>query len=307
MNTVCVLMSTYNGEKYIKEQLDSVLSQQNVELSVLIRDDGSKDRTIEIINNYIRDNSNIRLITGKNIGPALSFLELLKEAQEANYYAFCDQDDYWKEEKLDKAILMINKNGFGDLPILYYSNLTLTDEKLDVITNTSIRFRSNKKTDKYIPLVDNLGTGCTMVMNKRLAELLISHMPNDITMHDAWCNIVCSLFGKVIFDNNSYIMYRQHGNNTIGMDVDKNLAENAKVHLSRIKDTSLQPRFMNAVSLWKCFGNELSKEDKQKIYEIISYKDSLFRRLRLLFDFSIHSYSFIKDIKYRLLILFGEI
>lgn len=307
MSTVCVLMSTYNGEKYLKEQLDSVLSQKNVELNVVIRDDGSKDRTIEIIKNYVKDNSNIRLITGNNIGPALSFLELLKEAPETEYYAFCDQDDYWKEDKLYKAVLMINNNEFGDLPALYYSNLTLTDEKLNIITKTSIKYRSNKKTDRYIPLVDNMGTGCTMVMNKKLAELIISHMPNDITMHDAWCNIVCSLFGNVIFDTNSYIMYRQHNNNTIGMDVEKSITENAKMHLSRIKDTSLQPRFKNAASLWDCFGDELSKEDKEKIYEIISYKDSLFRRFRLLFDFSIHSYSFIKDIKYRLLILFGEI
>lgn len=105
--TVSVLMSTYNGAKYIREQIDSILNQKDVNVELLIRDDGSSDNTAEICKEYQKKNTNIRFYQGENIGVGKSFMELLKKAPEADYYSFSDQDDVWLEDKLSRAVKMI--------------------------------------------------------------------------------------------------------------------------------------------------------------------------------------------------------
>ena len=95
MNKILILMSTYNGEKYLSEQLNSLLLQENVNIKILIRDDGSTDNTHKILNFYSSNYPNISWYTGENKGPALSFMDLLFNAPESDYYAFCDQDDVW--------------------------------------------------------------------------------------------------------------------------------------------------------------------------------------------------------------------
>ena len=307
MDRVCVLMSTYNGERFLRDQLESILHQCNVEVSLLIRDDGSTDSTIGIIDEYIRKYQNIRLIKEKNVGPAMSFLELLREAPDADYYAFSDQDDFWMKEKTCEAIQKIREQGDMNQPILYYSNLTLTDSKLKPIRTTKIKAVKSEGNNRYIPLVDNNATGCTIVMTYALRKIIIDSLPSKVTMHDAWCNMVCSLFGKVVFDERSFIYYRQHENNTIGMDTTHNLKKNVLLHLQRVKNKKLQPRLMNAESLLACFGKTLDEKDRRKIQKIVNYKNSLAEKINLLFDFSIHSFSVAKDLRYRLLILLGEI
>ena len=100
MDKVQVLLSTYNGEKYLQEQIESIIRQEDVEISLLIRDDGSCDKTIEIIENLKRKNSNIIYYSGNNLGPARSFMDLINKSGNFDYYAFSDQDDVWKSKKL---------------------------------------------------------------------------------------------------------------------------------------------------------------------------------------------------------------
>ena len=104
---VSVLMSTYNGEKYIREQIESILNQKKVKVHLLIRDDGSQDSTIEIVKEYANKYPNVSVYAGKNIGIGNSFMELLRNAPEADYYAFADQDDVWLDGKLERAIELI--------------------------------------------------------------------------------------------------------------------------------------------------------------------------------------------------------
>ena len=114
-------MSTYNGEKYIDEQIDSVLAQKNVRVDLLIRDDGSKDETVRIIKRYCEKFDNIKFYEGPNLKPARSFLNLIETAElNYDYYAFCDQDDVWHEDKLYQAIEKIGKKKDSQKPILYY-------------------------------------------------------------------------------------------------------------------------------------------------------------------------------------------
>ena len=106
---VSVLMSTYNGEKYLHEQINSILGQQGVEIHLLIRDDGSSDGTVEICKEYAKKYNQITFYQGENLGVGKSFLDLLKHAPDADYYSFADQDDVWLEDKIIRAVTMIKK------------------------------------------------------------------------------------------------------------------------------------------------------------------------------------------------------
>lgn len=305
MDTVVVLMSTYNGEKYLVEQIDSVLKQKDVFLNMVIRDDGSTDKTIKIIKDYTERYDNVKLIIGKNLGPSQSFLTLLSIAPDADFYAFCDQDDYWKDRKLIEAIKIIKSNSVIDEPVLYYSNLVVTDSKLKPC-RLALK-QGNKVPGKYSSLIDNQVTGCTIVMNRSLVKIIRYKRPKECTMHDTWCNIVGSFLGKVIYDENSYIFYRQHESNVIGMSKKRKYIGNIKEHIWRLKNREMKPRLRNAQNFYYCFSNFLTVEEQKKIKKIIFYKKNMVSKLRLLFDYDIRSYSIIGDIKYRLLILMGKI
>ena len=186
-------MSTYNGERYIREQIDSVLAQREVDVSLLIRDDGSCDDTVKIINDYIRKHRNIYLEEGVNCKSAKSFMELLRIAYSSyttyDYYAFCDQDDIWKPEKLIEAVKVLY-NKASSKPMLYIGSYQMVDSDLNEIDT------QQKKTSINLPsaIVSNAATGCTMVFNKTLLEKVVSKSPDYIIMHDYWVYLVCLCF-----------------------------------------------------------------------------------------------------------------
>lgn len=210
METVAVLMSTYNGESYLREQVESILSQKDVDVELVIRDDGSTDGTIDIINELSRDYSNIHFITGQNMGYANSFLTLLKYDIEADYYAFADQDDVWEESKLANAINKIRLRPYS----VYASALQIVDENLKPI--------SYKKYSNYRATVGSVLSrirlaGCTMVFGDDLKKK-IEYLLDDIIEfnkfnygHDAWIMLLALLnSGDIVVDGNSYIKYRRH-------------------------------------------------------------------------------------------------
>ena len=125
MKKVQILMSTYNGEKYVDEQINSLLQQDHTNLEILIRDDGSKDSTVSILEEYNREYPNIKLIIDENKGVISSFFELaMKASEEADYFAFCDQDDYWKPQKISRAVNLLEKES-PNTPLLYFSRWKL--------------------------------------------------------------------------------------------------------------------------------------------------------------------------------------
>ena len=134
METVQILMSTYNGERYIREQIDSFLQQTYPLINILVRDDGSSDGTIAILEEYAEKYDNITYYKGNNLGVIQSFLQLLRDSDDAaTYYAFADQDDVWLPEKIEKAIEMLENNTETSMPLLYCSDVYVTDENLNVI------------------------------------------------------------------------------------------------------------------------------------------------------------------------------
>ena len=128
MEKVAVLMSTYNGEQFLREQLDSILDQENVDLNLYVRDDGSNDHTIDILSEYADKHSNVHFYRGdKNLGACGSFLELLSKEYDADYFALADQDDIWDKDKISVAIEKL-KTLPADKPALYHSNLRIVDQ-----------------------------------------------------------------------------------------------------------------------------------------------------------------------------------
>ena len=214
MYKVAVLLSTYNGSKYIKEQIDSILSQEGVNIDIYIRDDGSTDETVNIIYEY--KSNNIFLTEGKNIGVGNSFMELLYSVPEIyDYYAFADQDDIWSEKKIRIAIEVLQKNKKH----LYASNQELIDKSGKSL---GLRYEKNKiiHLNPIAILEQNQIAGCTMVFDGFLKRQLDLNQPSKELLanriHDVWVAMVASLFDSIIYDERAFIKYRQHDDNVVG-------------------------------------------------------------------------------------------
>jgi len=224
MEKVCLLLSTYNGGKYLQEQLDSIFSQQDVEVLLVVRDDGSSDNTLDILKFNIENGQNILMPSELNgyhckNGIGSSYMQLLRYAlnnyESYNYFGFADQDDVWLSQKVIKAISMLDEK--NNPSKLYFSKKIIVDENLQVCGEDVVRFQNN--------LCDYLSTndasGCTMVFSKRLAEIILSNQ-NILQMpfyHDVDVfNIATVSDTDIVLDNNSYILYRQHGSNDVGVN-----------------------------------------------------------------------------------------
>jgi len=213
MEHIVVLMSTYNGEQYLKEQIDSVLQQTGCQVSLLVRDDGSTDGTVSLLEQY-REQGKLEFYIGRNVGPAYSFLDLLYHAPEAEYYAFADQDDVWDADKLATAVAALKAH---PTPAIYHSNARLISADGEEVG----RLLHEKDYElNYLTLLCSGGLlGCTLVFNRSLLVTIIAkERPAAIRMHDYYLGAVCmSVGGSAIYDPVPHLCYRQHGGNTIGV------------------------------------------------------------------------------------------
>ena len=300
MPTVTVLMSSYNGDKYISEQIESLLEQKGVEIRIVIRDDGSKDQTNNILSEYSSKCSEIILIKGDNCGAEESFNRLCKyavEEESSDYYAFCDQDDVWDEDKLSVAINSLK--GFDNtLPLLYFSNLKMVDENLNYIRD----FYSKDEVfiDKSKTLVQIFTYGCTCVFNRKALEYYCQVEPQS-TFHDNWIYCICSYLGKVIYDPCGRIQYRQHENNLSGHRV-TGLTLLA-YRIKRLFKGNLGHNFETMAKQMLKFANEFQTADLKTIQRVATYRSNMMSKLQLLFSASYTTGHLVKDlcIKYRIL------
>lgn len=258
MKEVQVLLSSYNGEKYIREQLDSILAQENVAVKLLVRDDGSTDKTVEILKAYEEANDNIRVLYGENLGVIHSFFTLIEEAEEAEFTAFADQDDVWLPEKLFRAVSALEEQK-SELPLVYCSAKQLVDEQLQPL-RSGIRY-GTVTPDFGNALVENMCTGCTCVINREMQQLLKGRTPDFTVMHDFWIYLVGSCFGRVLYDKESYILYRQHSGNELGAA--SSLLENYKRRIKNFKKHRGQLT-RQAKELLRLYEKELSGDDKKR-------------------------------------------
>jgi glycosyltransferase involved in cell wall biosynthesis len=218
---IAILMATYNGEKYICQQIDSILSQTCKDWELYIHDDGSTDNTRAAVESYVEKyQDKIHLIDGKSTGGAKYNFFYLFGQVEAPYYMTCDQDDVWLDKKIeltyDKMLTIENK---ADVPCLVYTELRVVDRELNTIADTMSGYQSldcHKRTINQF-ILQNSVTGCTMMVNRTLRDkmLRITDIDNTI-MHDWWAALVAAQFGKTAFIDEPTILYRQHGDNSLG-------------------------------------------------------------------------------------------
>lgn len=268
--TVCVLLSTYNGEKFLREQLESVFAQEDVNVQLFVRDDGSKDSTIEILKEY-EQKGMLSLTAGQNIGFAKSFSWLIKNAPEADYYACCDQDDVWLPRKLINGVEYLDSKD-NSIPQLYFTTLIVVDEKLKEITRKTVTNYHNEVKNRLAEnLVMNMISGCTTIFNNKLREAY-SKIPSDLVhVHDYTLNALASALGEVYLSRDSQILYRQHANNAYGFNRGK--LRNIIMSMKNFFRHELKSiRYREALNLKFYFYDSLKEEDKKFVQLISRYK-----------------------------------
>ncbi len=213
-----ILMATYNGEKYLKEQIDSILEQTNQDFRLLISDDMSTDNTRAILNDYVStDNRVVVFLQNKNLGPVKNFEYLMKKV-ESSYFMFADQDDIWQKDKIEQSVRKLEETNSD----LVYTNLQVVNENLDVMYPSYWKLKGfEKKAKKFHHFeslyLNNYITGCTMlVKSKWIDKILPLPQKSNYILHDYWTALVVSKFGKIDFIEKPLVKYRQHVNNRIG-------------------------------------------------------------------------------------------
>lgn len=299
MKEVQVLLSSYNGEKFIKEQIDSILAQKDVAVKLLVRDDGSVDGTVKILKQYEEAHDNIRVLYGENKGVIESFFALIEEAGEAEYTAFADQDDVWLPGKLFRAVSVFTEEE-KELPQVYCSAKQLVDEQLNPLPE-GIRY------GKVVPdfgnaLVENMCTGCTCVINREMLRLLKGRKPEFTVMHDFWIYLVGSGFGTVIYDTESHILYRQHSGNELGAA--SSPVENYKRRVKNFKKHRGQLT-RQAEELLRLYGAELPEDKKELAEELVQAKKNCRIRRKLVKEGKVFRQRKSDDVIMKILLLLG--
>lgn len=292
---VQVLMSTYNGEKYVEEQIRSIEENRkdDIEIYLIIRDDGSSDRTIEIIENLIVESKVcIRLIRGENLGPPRSFLELIRIASSSDLYFLCDQDDVWDARKI-QVIANTGKNR-KEIPQLYISGYYLANEKLDIMRECNYE---NKVINTLLQILfANIAPGCTMAFNDMLLQELKKDMPKDVPMHDIYILITAYCTGEINYVKEPLMYYRQHGNNTEGV-------QSKKINWKRVLQK--QKKLLTyeggyTVELARYVQSEysqiLSVAEMKKLQLVLEYKNSLQIKFRLMKQKEIYYHNIRSDL-----------
>lgn len=210
---VNVLLSTYNGEEYLRCQLDSLLAQDYGNFTVFVRDDGSRDATASIIREYALKDGRIIFMNdpgegqkAENLGYKGSFWTLLRQSPEADYYSFCDQDDFWEHNKISRGVAALQEYD-RSIPLLYSSSFDYYDENLQwsghpALPSVPVQF---KDVLFYTPAF-----GFTIMINGKLRETALSASDLTDIPHDCWCEKIAALFGKFVFDPAKTAKYRRH-------------------------------------------------------------------------------------------------
>ena len=283
-------MSTYNGAQYISQQLESIYNQKGLDeyvLNLFIRDDGSKDDTVDVIHSW-ENRLSIDLIEGNNIGARESFFFLLKNAPASDYYAFCDQDDYWHEDKLCTAINHMSKEG-----VLYFSNIEYVDTKGNKIGKNLLANDFELSLERI--LMCNPANGCAMVWDRQLHETITKIPEDTFTMHDEYVCTLAYLFGSVFYDSNSTMDYRIHESNVTQSDSIKKKYKLWKEIWFGRKQYSLDKRAKMLLHY------KLKDEDRKVLVALSEYKKGI-NRIILMRHYSCENPGIERSFRLRMLI-----
>lgn len=295
---VNILLSAYNGEKFIVEQIESLLNQTYKNIQIYVRDDKSTDCTLAILQKY-EEMSKIKLISGENLGFCSSFFELLQDSEEGDYWSFCDQDDIWYKEKIERAVRFLEEyKGKKDVPLLYYSysrmiNQNGIDLGIQSPPNNSVCFRRM--------LTGTLGVGFSMVINRQLREAMLECDASKVGSHDWLAGAIALGLGDVIIDEHVSAIYRRLESSVTRVTFGKRV----EWFFKTLKDGGEVQARNNEFS--KVFYNRLSKENQRYISLFDKEKYSLKNSVIKSFYPKQWRPSFSSEIVMRILMLCGKV
>lgn len=304
MSKILVLLSTYNGAKYLCDQIDSIIAQKDADVTILIRDDGSSDHTIELLQSYHKKfHDKIILELADNVGCTGSFFTIMKLAAEKyvdyDYYAFSDQDDVWLPDKMSvaaKALDAVDNN-----IKLYYCCPELVDSKLNPIKSNPLTAK-NTLEEAFIlqPAI-----GCSMVFSKDLLKKAAIVNPADVNIHDAWIFKVClALGGEIVYDPTPHILYRQHSSNAIGRT--QGFRKKWRRRFKLFFDSKCI-RSGQAKLLLSTYNLEIPQKEKAVLLKISNYHNSLKDKGKIIFNNSFTSNYRLHNLMFKIAILFGKL
>lgn len=273
MPLITVAMSTYNGEAYVSEQLDSVLGQTVDDFSVLVRDDGSSDGTVAILEEYER-RGDIKLIRGNNVGVVRSFLDLLESVPpDAEFVSFCDQDDVWHPDKIERALEVLAPRNQA-IPQLYCSEYTFCDASMVPQGKSHLNRRG---VDFPKMLFENMVSGNTTVINRALVDRIVEAGSEGVYCHDWWLALVATSIGDLTFDDRSTLEYRRTGSNASPTG-----ANPLQLLRYRVRTFFEQGQLVNITNqlrrLYELYANEMPTE-KRRLLERVLFEGRLSKAL----------------------------
>ncbi|WP_296876975.1 glycosyltransferase [Thomasclavelia sp.] len=301
---ILIMMSTYNGEKYINKQVDSILNQKTcLAINLLIRDDGSTDNTPDILKEYASQYKNIEIVLDRNIGCNRSFFKLIQLAKDFDYYAFSDQDDIWLENKIQSAINEIDKLD-SNIPILYGSSSYIMKNEISTGKETRKKIRP---INFYNTIIQNFLPGHSQVMNRAMIDILKQSKNinfDKIYMYDYWICNVAAIFGNIIFDNNSHTLYRMHDQNVLGYGNNKiNWTIN---RLKKVRKGELTKQAIQINYFYEYYNDQLSNEQKDEIENFLKAKKIFYKRINYALSSKFYRQSKLETLLFKLLYIFKQ-
>lgn len=297
MTKISVVMATFNGEKYLEGQLNSILSQTLKPDEIIVNDDCSTDATLEILRRYKLEHQINVFVNFEQLGLIENFKKAVSKAKTGNYIALSDQDDVWYPEKLEKCASSLLNFDQNDIPCLVHSDLLFVDTN-DNVLNSSFRrslgqhkYQQNLSTLVY----GNFVNGCTSLFNPVLRKFFLS-MPDSIALnHDGWMALIAFTFGRAAYVDEPLVRYRKHENNASisyekridnrYINVVKQLFESFKSN-----DSFMKAQFDTVEQFYQCYHTVIT-EDKQKIFEdFLKLKNAGFLTKKLAFARMVRQY-----------------
>lgn len=303
MKDVQILLSTYNGEKYLREQLDSYLGLSCFDrIKVLIRDDGSTDGTREILLEY-RDRYGFEVFFGENVGLNASMHELVMRADDScSYFSFSDQDDVWLPDKIERAVAELSPYMDSKVAVLYAACSTLVDGELKPLGGHTLI--PKRGASFYNALVQNVCVGHTQVCNREAIQLLRLGHSDDIMVYDYWVYTLVSAVGKIIYDEKETTLYRQHSSNVIGYSPSK--WSNFKMRLARLKTRRSEQNTRQLRAFLQLYGDKIPSEYEREGRKFLERQRNFFTRLGYIFVTRAYRQTFLENVVFRMMYLFGR-
>ena len=271
-----ILMPTYNGARFVREQIDSILAQTDGRWHLTVSDDGSHDGTQEILDEYARMHPEKirRIVSGTRFGNARDHFYWLMRQCGANYIMTCDQDDVWHDDKVRltlDALFSAEEDVGEETPILVFTDSSPADEHLNLISPSlmTMQRQNPNLTDYRNILFQNIVTGGTMALNRPLKELALSCSElGETIMHDWWMAVVAARFGKMVYVNRATTMYRQHGANSVGARDVRSFSYlvHKLTHMVEFQKTVVDKK-RQAEIFARTYSERLSEEEKRVLRE----------------------------------------